>query len=146
MKFSITEKACLCVGLANASYLENDIKIDYYFNDYYGDSDAWDFSMREGSFSIATAIEYFVDAKDSSKIFFKYELYDFGRTGHGISNYPNKYESSLTKNELQNENELRRSFLSHLDKISNPNYKISDNSFWIKLIKFIFHSINHRIK
>jgi hypothetical protein len=27
MKFSITEKACLCVGLANASYLENDIKI-----------------------------------------------------------------------------------------------------------------------
>ena len=25
--FSITEKACLCVGLANASYLENDIKI-----------------------------------------------------------------------------------------------------------------------
>ncbi len=26
-KFSITEKACLCVGLANASYLENDIKI-----------------------------------------------------------------------------------------------------------------------
>lgn len=27
MKFNITEKACLCVGLANASYLENDIKI-----------------------------------------------------------------------------------------------------------------------
>ena len=27
MKFSITEKACLCVGLANASYIENDIKI-----------------------------------------------------------------------------------------------------------------------
>jgi len=27
MKFSITEKACLCVGLANASYLENGIKI-----------------------------------------------------------------------------------------------------------------------
>jgi hypothetical protein len=27
MKNSITEKACLCVGLANASYLENDIKI-----------------------------------------------------------------------------------------------------------------------
>ena len=27
MKFSITEKACLCVGLANASYLENNIKI-----------------------------------------------------------------------------------------------------------------------
>ena len=27
MKFDITEKACLCVGLANASYLENDIKI-----------------------------------------------------------------------------------------------------------------------
>ena len=27
MKFTITEKACLCVGLANASYLENDIKI-----------------------------------------------------------------------------------------------------------------------
>ena len=27
MKFVITEKACLCVGLANASYLENDIKI-----------------------------------------------------------------------------------------------------------------------
>ena len=26
-KFSITEKSCLCVGLANASYLENDIKI-----------------------------------------------------------------------------------------------------------------------
>lgn len=26
-KFAITEKACLCVGLANASYLENDIKI-----------------------------------------------------------------------------------------------------------------------
>ncbi|KIA87546.1 hypothetical protein [Flavobacterium sp. AED] len=26
-KSSITEKACLCVGLANASYLENDIKI-----------------------------------------------------------------------------------------------------------------------
>ncbi len=26
-KFCITEKACLCVGLANASYLENDIKI-----------------------------------------------------------------------------------------------------------------------
>jgi hypothetical protein len=26
-KFDITEKACLCVGLANASYLENDIKI-----------------------------------------------------------------------------------------------------------------------
>jgi hypothetical protein len=26
-KNSITEKACLCVGLANASYLENDIKI-----------------------------------------------------------------------------------------------------------------------
>jgi len=26
-KFTITEKACLCVGLANASYLENDIKI-----------------------------------------------------------------------------------------------------------------------
>ena len=25
--FNITEKACLCVGLANASYLENDIKI-----------------------------------------------------------------------------------------------------------------------
>jgi hypothetical protein len=27
MKFNITEKACLCVGLANASYLENDIRI-----------------------------------------------------------------------------------------------------------------------
>lgn len=27
MKFSITEKSCLCVGLANASYLENNIKI-----------------------------------------------------------------------------------------------------------------------
>ncbi len=27
LKSSITEKACLCVGLANASYLENDIKI-----------------------------------------------------------------------------------------------------------------------
>ncbi len=27
IKFKITEKACLCVGLANASYLENDIKI-----------------------------------------------------------------------------------------------------------------------
>lgn len=27
MKFSITEKACLCVGLANAAYLENGIKI-----------------------------------------------------------------------------------------------------------------------
>ncbi len=27
MKFNITEKACLCVGLANASYLENEIKI-----------------------------------------------------------------------------------------------------------------------
>ena len=27
MKFDITEKACLCVGLANAAYLENDIKI-----------------------------------------------------------------------------------------------------------------------
>ncbi len=27
MKFNITEKACLCVGLANAAYLENDIKI-----------------------------------------------------------------------------------------------------------------------
>ncbi|MBF2708126.1 hypothetical protein [Flavobacterium soyangense] len=27
MKFDITEKACLCVGLANASYLENNIKI-----------------------------------------------------------------------------------------------------------------------
>jgi hypothetical protein len=27
IKFDITEKACLCVGLANASYLENDIKI-----------------------------------------------------------------------------------------------------------------------
>ena len=27
MKFNITEKACLCVGLANASYIENDIKI-----------------------------------------------------------------------------------------------------------------------
>lgn len=27
IKFSITEKACLCVGLANASYLENDIMI-----------------------------------------------------------------------------------------------------------------------
>jgi hypothetical protein len=27
MKFNITEKACLCVGLANASYLENNIKI-----------------------------------------------------------------------------------------------------------------------
>lgn len=27
MKFNITEKACLCVGLANASYLENGIKI-----------------------------------------------------------------------------------------------------------------------
>jgi hypothetical protein len=27
MKFNITEKSCLCVGLANASYLENDIKI-----------------------------------------------------------------------------------------------------------------------
>jgi hypothetical protein len=27
MKFDITEKACLCVGLANASYLENDIEI-----------------------------------------------------------------------------------------------------------------------
>lgn len=27
MRNSITEKACLCVGLANASYLENDIKI-----------------------------------------------------------------------------------------------------------------------
>ncbi len=27
MKFNITEKACLCVGLANASYLENDIEI-----------------------------------------------------------------------------------------------------------------------
>ncbi|HEY6142310.1 MAG TPA: hypothetical protein VIV55_02625 [Flavobacterium sp.] len=27
MKFKITEKACLCVGLANASYLENEIKI-----------------------------------------------------------------------------------------------------------------------
>ena len=27
MKFNITEKACLCVGLSNASYLENDIKI-----------------------------------------------------------------------------------------------------------------------
>ena len=26
-KFDITEKSCLCVGLANASYLENDIKI-----------------------------------------------------------------------------------------------------------------------
>lgn len=26
-KFCITEKACLCVGLANASYLENEIKI-----------------------------------------------------------------------------------------------------------------------
>ena len=26
-KNNITEKACLCVGLANASYLENDIKI-----------------------------------------------------------------------------------------------------------------------
>lgn len=26
-KFNITEKACLCVGLANASYLENNIKI-----------------------------------------------------------------------------------------------------------------------
>lgn len=26
-KFAITEKSCLCVGLANASYLENDIKI-----------------------------------------------------------------------------------------------------------------------
>lgn len=26
-KFAITEKACLCVGLANSSYLENDIKI-----------------------------------------------------------------------------------------------------------------------
>jgi len=26
-KFKITEKACLCVGLANASYLENDIEI-----------------------------------------------------------------------------------------------------------------------
>lgn len=26
-KFEITEKACLCVGLANASYLENDIEI-----------------------------------------------------------------------------------------------------------------------
>lgn len=26
-KYNITEKACLCVGLANASYLENDIKI-----------------------------------------------------------------------------------------------------------------------
>ncbi|MCC9017317.1 hypothetical protein [Flavobacterium lipolyticum] len=26
-QFSITEKACLCVGLANASYLENDIQI-----------------------------------------------------------------------------------------------------------------------
>lgn len=26
-KYSITEKSCLCVGLANASYLENDIKI-----------------------------------------------------------------------------------------------------------------------
>ncbi len=27
MKFNITEKSCLCVGLANASYLENDITI-----------------------------------------------------------------------------------------------------------------------
>ncbi len=27
MKFNITEKACLCVGLANAAYLENHIKI-----------------------------------------------------------------------------------------------------------------------
>jgi hypothetical protein len=27
VKFNITEKACLCVGLANSSYLENDIKI-----------------------------------------------------------------------------------------------------------------------
>jgi hypothetical protein len=27
LKDSITEKSCLCVGLANASYLENDIKI-----------------------------------------------------------------------------------------------------------------------
>ena len=27
MKFNITEKACLCVGLANAAYLENGIKI-----------------------------------------------------------------------------------------------------------------------
>ena len=27
MKFNITEKSCLCVGLANASYLENDIAI-----------------------------------------------------------------------------------------------------------------------
>jgi hypothetical protein len=27
MKFDITEKACLCVGLANASYIENHIKI-----------------------------------------------------------------------------------------------------------------------
>lgn len=27
MKYTITEKACLCVGLANASYLENSIKI-----------------------------------------------------------------------------------------------------------------------
>ncbi|MDD5150071.1 MAG: hypothetical protein PHC28_06250 [Flavobacterium sp.] len=27
MKFDITEKACLCVGLANAAYLENDIEI-----------------------------------------------------------------------------------------------------------------------
>jgi len=26
-KFEITEKACLCVGLANASYLENDIEV-----------------------------------------------------------------------------------------------------------------------
>jgi hypothetical protein len=26
-KEAITEKACLCVGLANASYLENDIQI-----------------------------------------------------------------------------------------------------------------------
>ena len=27
MKFDITEKACLCVGLANAAYIENDIEI-----------------------------------------------------------------------------------------------------------------------
>jgi hypothetical protein len=26
-KTKITEKSCLCVGLANASYLENDMKI-----------------------------------------------------------------------------------------------------------------------
>ena len=26
-KIKITEKSCLCVGLANASYLENDIKV-----------------------------------------------------------------------------------------------------------------------